>query len=60
VEQTDEAVEQVFDALVLSGQLKPFLPGWWELLSPEQSSCASNRFAMWGNAEMSETWHEPV
>jgi len=31
LEPTDKAVEQVFDALVLSGHLKPFLPGWWEL-----------------------------
>lgn len=28
---TDEAVTRVFDALVLRGHLKPFVPGWWEL-----------------------------
>ncbi len=27
----DQDVVQVFDALVLDGHLKPFMPGWWEL-----------------------------
>jgi len=31
LEPTDKAVEQVFDALVLRRNLKPFLPRWWEL-----------------------------
>ncbi len=32
LDSTEEAVIRVFDALVLSGHLKPFVPGWWELL----------------------------
>jgi hypothetical protein len=30
-EPNDQAVVQVFDALVLGGHLKPFIPNWWEL-----------------------------
>ena len=31
LDPTDETVIRVFDALVLSGHPKPFVPGWWEL-----------------------------
>jgi hypothetical protein len=30
-EPTDQEVVRVFDALVLRGHLKPFVPGWWEI-----------------------------
>ena len=28
----DPMVAELFDQLVLRGHLKPFLPGWWELI----------------------------
>lgn len=34
LEPDDPAVAATFDRMVLSGQLLPWLPGWWEVRSP--------------------------
>ena len=32
LEPNDPAVQELFGRLVLRGYLKPFVPGWWELI----------------------------
>lgn len=32
LDPNDPAVLELFDQLVLRGHLKPFVPGWWELI----------------------------
>ena len=34
LQPNDPAVVAAFDRMVLSGQLLPWLPGWWEVRSP--------------------------